>query len=154
MNTHLKMDNKEKELLLIDLCGRLPHGLILERISYKNERFKELSGYDFLPDGELDNVKPILYPLSSFTKEITIKGKTFIPKEEMEKAVRLNTDVYELRFENKNFVLYDKIREFYSINDNCLFYFDLLNKWHIDYRGLINKGLATDVNTLKNNPYE
>jgi len=31
---------------------------------------------------------------------------------------------------------------------------DILNKWHVDYNKLIDKGLAIDVTTLKTNPYE
>lgn len=32
--------------------------------------------------------------------------------------------------------------------------FDLLHRWHFDYRGLIDAGEAVDVNELKRNPYE
>ena len=32
--------------------------------------------------------------------------------------------------------------------------FDKLSEWMFDYRGLIPVGLAVDVNTLSENPYE
>lgn len=32
--------------------------------------------------------------------------------------------------------------------------FDLLHRWHFDYRGLIEAGEAVDVHELANNPYE
>lgn len=32
--------------------------------------------------------------------------------------------------------------------------YDKLNEWMFDYRGLISAGLAIDVNTLPENPYE
>jgi len=47
----------------------LPYSLKLERINYKHERFKILTPYDLLEDGEIENIIPILKPLSSLTKE-------------------------------------------------------------------------------------
>ncbi len=93
-----------------------------------------------------NSIKPVLF--NSLTEPITIKGKTFIPLRKMEELCKLNTEDFELRFENKNFVLYNKDKDYYSINDNCLFLFDKLNEWHINYR------LSTDQFILATNEYE
>ena len=41
-----------------------------------------------------------------------------------------------------------------SDTEKALRYYDKLNEWMFDYRNLISAGLAIDVNTLPENPYE
>jgi hypothetical protein len=81
--------------------------------------------------------KPILRPLSDLTKEIEHNGKTFIPYTEMEWE-----DVDPMEAFNINFNFRTEIA--------CpLFIWQLLFEWHFDVFGLIEKGLAIDINTLK-----
>ena len=124
------MKQEEKELLLKDLCSRLPYGVkcnvdgnkpyILSRIEIDNDNghlldfIEKKNGLDM--QVYLSEVKPYLFPLSNIT-------------EEQEKEY-LNT-----------------------CNGYCNYYwteetFDWLNKNHIDYRGLIDKGLAIDATGL------
>lgn len=132
------MTKEDKQLLLIDLCARLPYGvkcqmedkLIIDYSPFYDctltERYIELFRYhkDFY-------IKPYLRPLSSMTEE---EKKEFIDA-----------------------VTWEANRKFYI--DECediTFYqekYDWLNAHHFDYRGLIPKGLAIEV-TEENNPYK
>jgi len=40
------------------------------------------------------------------------------------------------------------------MDSDWLMVFDKFHEWMFDYRGLISAGLAIDVNTLPENPYE
>ena len=125
------MTQEDKDLLLKDLCARLPYGLILDvdtadwkapqgHIQLKIEDigilFKDMS---LIVNGSYygDNYKPYLRPMSSMTEE---------------EEIYYNTVYTRLKFYEKE---------------------DWLNVHHFDYRGLIEKGLAIVV-TEENNPYE
>jgi len=71
--------------------------------------------------------KPILRPLSDLTKEIEHNGKKFVPLD---------------RLTSRGFAL---------ANYRKLPYGDIekLFEWHFDVFGLIDQGLATDINQLK-----
>lgn len=128
------MTKEEKELLLKDLCARLPYGVILDvdatdwkapqgHIKVKIEGvgilFKDTS---LIVNGSYygDKYKPYLRPLSSMTEEEKIDYRAFF-----------NYDGIEYPEE----------------------YIDWVNAHHFDYRGLIEKGLAIAV-TEENNPYK
>jgi hypothetical protein len=73
--------------------------------------------------------KPILRPLSDLTKEITHNGQTFVPKSVIDMAfpaerMGLNPATWSHRVITK------------------------LIEWHFDVFGLIEKGLAIDINSL------
>jgi hypothetical protein len=70
--------------------------------------------------------------MSDLTKGIIHRGEKFVP-----------------------ILALDKLNCFpISDTDKALRYYDKLNEWMFDYRGLISAGLAIDVNTLPENPYE
>jgi hypothetical protein len=91
--------------------------------------------------------KPILRPLSDLKKEIEVNGKKFVPIYNLTKMFDLH-ESYELRFENNLFLLWDKKNKWYRINDNNFILFQKLFEWHFDIYGLIDAGLAIDINTL------
>ena len=116
------MTQEDKELLLKDLCARLPYGVKIQ-VPYEDGSgyFDEIV-WEVNNDGpfhvngwgiEYEYVKPYLFPLSSMTEE-----------QEKELLVILE-DKSDYEFEYK-------VVDFY-------------NKNHIDYRGLIEKGLAIDA---------
>lgn len=131
-----------KTLELKDICGYLPYGLkfLSDYFSTPHEivsidltdntaDFSNNCGYT---NKSLGEVKPILRPMSDLTKEITHRGEKFVP-----------------------LLALDKLNCFpISDTDKALRYYDKLNEWMFDYRGLISAGLAIDVNTLPENPYE
>ena len=124
------MTEKEKDLLLKDLCARLPYNVICQ-VEFKengkyNSKVMLLSGiftdeaYFTTKGGSIysKEYKPYLFPLSSMTEE---------QKQEYQHITE--------RW------MYDS---FYSISEST----DWLNAHHFDYRGLIENGLAIDATGL------
>ena len=117
------MTQEDKELLLKDLCARLPYEV---KVQYKDNIFTidYISGiYEEIkldtPDRytiDISEVKPYLFPFSSMTEEEKL----------MYEGLMIGTD-------NISYIL-DVI--------------DWLNAHHFDYRGLINKSLALDATGL------
>ena len=83
---------------------------------------------------EQDKVKPILRPLSDLTKEIEHNGERFVPKK------RLDTVCFTERDED----WLEELMSSLPLHD-----WQLLFSWHFDVFGLIDAGLAIDINTLK-----
>ena len=81
------MTQEDKDLLLKDLCARLPYGVILNCCNIVSETLT-LIDYNGLVnnDYDIDEVKPYLFPLSSMTEEQNIEylntcrgGNTYCP---------------------------------------------------------------------------
>ena len=111
------MTQENKELLLKDLCARLPYGVKMS----VNDNVEVLQGihtvdnivqYSSFLASEIECCKPYLFPLLSMTEEERIAISTEFAYGQPQKAI------------------------------------DILNKRHIDYRGLIEKGLAIDATGL------
>ena len=141
------MKQDDKELLLRDLCGRLPYGvkgLLCEDCICTLDRIWAKKGYEsvvFAGDYcELDSFKPYLFPLSSLTSSEAaaierIMGCNFpwyIQYGLLEWTVggSVESETFELRIEQ-----FERLTEY-------------LNSHHFDYRGLIEKGLAIDATDL------
>ena len=125
------MTQDEKDLLLKDLCMRLPYGVIVEIISYGQENLKpwvgKLNCKDLdclIHDVAYQSVKPYLRPIKSMTTEEFAQYSYMVEKDKT---------IF------------------------CSFGSPLTTDWllsnHFDYRGLIEKGLAIEV-TKENNPYK
>lgn len=120
------MTQEDKQLLLKDLCARLPYGVIcstpkgngylcsINQTIFGNEYGVniEVTMRDYFDDNKCD-IKPYLRPMSSMTEEERTEWRKL-------------SDINEI---------------------------DWFNKHHFDYRGLIPKGLAIEVNE-SNNPYK
>ena len=132
------MDLKEKQLLLADLCARLPYGVIVEIISYGQENLKPWVGKLYCKDLDClihdiayKSVKPYLRPMSSMTDA------------EIKEIQKINWQFNFNKFDNSAYVSAAD-DGFCSVKqmDNILEY---LNRHHFDYRGLIEKGLALEA---------
>lgn len=137
------MTTEDKELLIKDICARLPYGLKAKYYDPEAERttWDEINdiynstSYNHTEVGigqyglNVVEVKPYLFPISSITKDI-------------EDEIYQETGLYDI-FE------YDQIHIEDGVNfvDICKL-FEILNKHHIDYRGLIPKNLALDATGL------
>lgn len=127
------MIQKEKQLLLRDLCGRLPYGV---KMRYKDDSgyevlcqidtfYKDVDGFRCLlrttgPYGafqDLNELKPYLRPMSSMTEE---EGEEYRTECKKVLIMRYRTNSH------------------YPVTD-------WLNEHHFDYRGLIEKGLALEA---------
>ena len=130
------MKKEEKDLLLKDLCGRLTYGVKVKFGDSKPALLTVIErdefGWQIGSEDEfggmitiIDNVKPYLFPMSSMTKE---------QKEEFNtQSLKLQLQVIDEE------IMYEKATEFEV---------DFYNKHHLDWRGLIPKGLAIDATGL------
>ena len=125
------MKQEHKELLLRDLCARLPYGI---KASYYGadeecETWDEVDGvaFDYVEIGQyslpIERVKPYLFPLSSMTEE------------EWEDYQKIRMIDWVHGDINGTFI-------------NAGLIVDWLNAHHFDYKGLIEKGLAIDATGL------
>ena len=120
------MTQENKELLIKDLCARLPYGVWIER-KLKSCKFGakcmlHAHDIDAIERGQYDFYKPYLFPLSSMTEE---QKREFDISMDMGYAAAYNAEI------------------------NCANrMIDFFNKYHLDYRGLIPMGLAIDATGL------
>ena len=83
--------------------------------------------------------QPILYSEEMLYKEITVNGETFNPIKKLEELTQLNTEDYELWFDvhhNNLFLLWNKLKKCYVVNDNHNFLREKALEWHINVLGL------------------
>lgn len=135
------MKQEDKDLLLKDLCSRLPYGVKayiknwskLDRKYYEGvytvgSVYPSINNiYGYTENGSVEVIlgysdyfiKPYLFPLSSMTEE------------QMEEYDNLRQDIN------------DKLKDW-----KCAELLDWLNKNHFDYRGLIEMGMAIDATGL------
>ena len=143
------MTKEDKELLLKDLCARLPYNVICQ-VEFKengkyNSKVMLLSGiftdeaYFTTKGGSIysNEYKPYLFPLSNMTDDQCYKFYCSFVENEID-----YNDFKKYYFDG---CLWNKILT--SIND-CGDIIDWFNKNHFDYRGLIEKGLAIDATGL------
>lgn len=150
-----------EKLELKHLAGYLPYGLkgnynVSDVVpEYKYElRGKELrtDNIDFF----LQYAKPILRPLSDLTKEIEVNGEKFVPIDWLRKNINKCIHFSDNRFmdyddgKSKNILHYSFYDVFSDTIDveEIIEFIQKLYEWHFDIHGLIEKGLAIDINTL------
>lgn len=129
------MTQKQKDLLLKDLCARLPYGVKIKTsydkidepielisINPRNESFAIGSNFTLTSGLSFDiyECKPYLFPLSSMTDE---QSKTY-------------HELVSGMFGTSTLINFEVLTDFFHKN-------------HLDYRGLIPMGLANDA-TNKN----
>ena len=136
------MTQKDKDLLLKDICGRIPYGVKYMKYTWCYELDQEIPEVEVLEcvdkNGyinhtkvyKIDDIKPYLFPLSSMTEEQKKEYNRW--KHEVPFYYYEYGDVVE------EIALYDSPESFEYLIEN-----------HFDYRGLIEKGLAIDA-TNKN----
>ena len=113
------MTQEEKNLLLKDLCARLPYGVKV--YDYDREEIREM-GLGTLHDFMFNDleVKPYLRSMSSMTEE----------------------EIAELIWLNEKC---DAISTFKYVPVENYRIYDWMNRHYFDYRGLIDKGLALEA---------
>ena len=119
------MTQEDKELLLKDLCARLPYDVLVRRYVYTTP-VDSIQSVELLDLGWLEELyaeeaefKPYLFPLSSMTEE--------------------------QRNESESLMEVVNIPVWGDVLTPSTEYYDWLNKHHFDYRGLIEKSLALDA---------
>ena len=167
MENRTKITQEDKELLLKDLCTRLPYDVI---IHYHWEikgtdstidddrklKFSDVESLKYMLTELQDNRfiiewKPYLRPMSSMTKEEAKKIATLHEITDI-LSIKITDEYIDITVDDgvgsteRRIIWYDEIVSSIEI-------FDWLNKNHFDYRGLIPKGLAIDI-TKEDNPYK
>ena len=146
------MTQEDKELLLKDLCARLPYGVKIEFTwwvmgegTYINTTLEPDHIEQLLNDEDGDaEIKPYLRPMSSMTDEEFTKLKEY-------SGLKYN-QLHLKSFQNAT----SKCLDFYlgEVPSYVVIkVFDWLNKYHFDYRDLIKMGLAIAV-AKENNLYK
>ena len=135
------MTEEEKDLLLKDICARLPYDVKVD-CNDKVYNFAGIHSFNIcvLSDDNEDNafttagikyIKPYLFPLSSMTEE---------QKEEYYHIVNyISSDDTKTWMEGE--FIYVGTTQFLRL-------IDFYHRNHLDYRGLINGGLAIDATGL------
>ena len=136
------MTQEEKELLLKDLCARLPYKVKVQDTYYNELEPAPIWLLDlnaqavrlFADEGyqSIEYIKPYLFPLSSMNEEQQTESNIF--------------DDMDMDILSEN--LGRNQRNKTNIPTATYNYTDWLNKNHFDYRGLIEKGLALDATGL------
>lgn len=127
------MENKEKELLLKDLCTRLPYGVMM-KVSHLSHPIALDEFVLFLIKTCKEEGTPYLRPMSSMTEE---EKKTFTKLKQMSVTVIIPNHATVFRP--------DYIVDLDDEGDGLNNLYDWLNAHHFDYRGLIERGLALEA---------
>ena len=144
------MTHNEKELLIKDLCARLPYGV---KFNFKYaESSSEIMRAIYLQDYmiisskdyscEINDIKPYLFPLSSMTDEqanelFNLFGISLLDSVGRD-YIKINECTGITFFLNKGF----------DVETHLDKLMNWLNTNHFDYRGLIPMGLAIDATGL------
>ena len=151
------MTQEEKDLLLKDLCSRLPYGVRYRHFTWNDEygeTYIAAQIYSINTDGYvkncyddetvyIDNVRPYLFPLSSMTEE---EAKELSILYGIKDILSINiTDEYIDFKIDDGFCSFERKTIWYNEIISSTETFDWLNKNHFDYRGLIEKGLALEA---------
>lgn len=164
------MTQKEKELSFIDISGRLRYGVVVNykenEYDYRKWKIDTLHALSYSREGTLINtdtdgwisyeeykgcgmstgsrpfrigeVLPYLRPMSSMTEE------------ECDMVEEILGDKCIFDFMNNGDIV---LKQGQFSQDKLAKLYDYYNSIHVDYRGLIEKGLAIAV-TKENNPYK
>ena len=128
---------QDKELLLKDLCTRLPYGVKVQMADGAIEELLNVNVNTFICNGLKGLPKPYLFPLSSMTEEQKKEFLSVAGYEAREEDCGRHIETY----------YYDMVGHENTLYPNCDA-IDWLNAHHFDYRGLIPKGLAIDATGL------
>ena len=139
------MSQEYNELLIKDICARIPYGVKASVYSHWNESYVDdvivgvdIENVDFLcstiPGGRSDIAltRPYLIPLSSITEE---------QSDELEKMT-LNDYMDHMRITNELREKVEFITHWPLYSPDVI---DWFNRNHFDYRGLIEMGLAFEA---------
>ena len=138
------------KLELKHLAPYLPYGVMIYSKFKNSDNYStfEINHKNFNSTLTHNSRKPILRPLSDLSEVIEHNNEKFIPTE------LLDSDEYPIDFfVDTNFEYILDWINCYQKNHHILFLpFGLINQlieWHFDVFGLIEKGLAIDINTIK-----
>lgn len=146
------MTREDKELLLKDICARIPYGVKfacgknvylakgLDLIVTDEGDWEYAVTAKSITPIEIDFIKPYLFPLSSMTDEMM---------EELNVIgfFKYNDTIANVSHLESKCGISEEIYTYLDIE--CISYLiEFFHKHHIDYKGLIERGLALDATGL------
>jgi hypothetical protein len=150
-------------------------GSIYHGQTFKKDHFVDgAEKYIVTSDGKINikNLTAIMHPIESMYREIEVRGEKFIPviriaqeffphiaswhtgvPKDQDFEFCMNEDEDQFFNYSDGFMMYDYFSEV-PMNDHWKMY-ERLDEWMIDYRGLIDRGVAISVYELDtcDNPY-
>ena len=138
------MTQEEKDLLLKDLCARLPYGVKV-KVKYYDDNWRLLAIYTnsttyvtrdigYPIETYFEDCKPYLFPLSSMTKEQLFEVQEILGKNE----IKIDDGFLRIVDSDRNVITYLEI----------LAVLEWFYKNHFDINDLIPKDLAIDATGL------
>ena len=133
------MTQEEKELLIKDLCARLPYGVKMS----VNDNVEVLQGINIVDNiveyssflaSEIEDCKPYLFPLSSMTEEQLFEVQEILGKNE----IKIEDGFIHIVDSERNTISYLEI----------LALLEWFYKNHFDVNNLIHKKLAVNATGL------
>lgn len=134
------MTQEDKDLLLKDLCARLPYAVKAQvynhwRDEIQDETIMIENLHQLIETFSIEDIKPYLFPLSSMTEE--------------QKRELRQMDAFISTFGDICFAVYDEYgHDVMPTYEDAIRITNWLNKNNFDYRGLIPKDLAIDATGL------
>jgi hypothetical protein len=152
------MTQEDKDLLLKDLCARLPYGVKVNApfTSNKNENAKgyKINGINF----GIVEWTPILFGEKKQRNSIIIESFSEKYNQYCSIDIELNNNIERVKpylfpvssmtEEQKNELQSLIIQDAFGASDNTFTIQDFYCKYHLDNRGLIEKDLAIDATNL------
>lgn len=151
-----KMEQSDKDLLIKDLCARLPYGVKLKVEHFDNPL--SFVGYntcfEIIVDGmtpiPVEVCKPYLFPMSSMTEELVKEFDSLTESVRIDGIKGFVCDGYVTPT-----ICCKEVMDFngdcYNVDttlDDYLICIDWLNAQHFDFRNLIDRKLAIDATNL------
>jgi len=136
------------ELELKHLAPYLPYKL---KIYTPNSTWIGISSVLNYANKPTVEIYPILRPLSDLTKEIEVNGERFVPESlmsDMGHSVLFKNGKFRCDLDEDILAEFPVLGKPYNIEWLPYKMVDKLFEWHFDVFGLIEQGLAIDVNTL------
>ena len=124
------MTQEDRELLLKDICARLPYGIFVKEGDVDD---RVIYTYDYHP--HIETCKPYLRPMSSMTDEEFQELHSICPHSTFNKT---NVSGWIIGIDGSEYGRISRIDEISKL-------IDWLNAHHFDYHGLIEKGLALEA---------
>ena len=170
----------ERKLQYFEIAGNMPYGLhVKDRVLRSKDEPAVITSIlgitwpilsaerkNIIMYINLADIIPVLRPFSDLYRTISHNEQEIIPIVELAKicdkhknwvlgneCAVCNTSNYYFGY-NGDFMFYNLSLIRLSHISNKYQLFDYLNSIFIDYRGLIDAGLAIDANTLESNPYK
>ena len=149
------MKQKEKKLLFKEMSARLPYGLVLDNDGHKcfldgisvnrgDFRISVIENGTLRTGCVIENFKPCLFDMDGLSNaekiELSHKRIDHLYKMKLRKLENIDSlNTFEFDCPNKKGEIRSyKLHEFYGDNE----YYEWLYEHHVDFNGLIEKGLA------------